>query len=179
MKTNIFIFEGHDRSGKTTISNAVAKELNTEVFLTNSNKCFMQNKSDNVNALAFDLMVAKYIEYIIKVQGFNKDIVIYRSVLSELVYSKLFKRKTDHYMLRKIDNIFTRLGATIILCSNSRNVYDDIEISDELVQESVELFDHSKTFTECDVMDLNTSSHDIDGYVNKIISYVKTNSGSV
>lgn len=172
---SVLIFEGHDRSGKTTIANAVAKRFETEVFMTNSKECFTDKgifAKDSSNIAMFNYGIANYI-YALKVgEKVDKPIIIYRSFLSEMVYSNLLGRKTSESFNKLTESVFESMDATIILCKNSTSyTYNDKFLDDDLIKKSIKLYDTYKKFTKVDVLEIDTSDHDVDNYVNQIVNY--------
>lgn len=168
MGNQVLIFEGHDRCGKTTIANKLAERFNTQVFMTNSRECFTSSEAPG-NLSVFNYYLAKYVQDIYQRKELNKPIIIYRSFLSEMVYAKLFNRETSDFHNKAADVLFNRVNATIILCKNNRTVYGDETLPDSMVQKSADLFDHYKMMVRCKVLELDTSSHNVDEYINSLV----------
>jgi thymidylate kinase len=166
----IIIFEGHDRCGKTTIANKLAERFNTQVFMSNSRECFTNSgaPSSLMNLSKFNYMVAKFAKEV--QSNIKKPIIIYRSFLSELVYSNLFNRETNFYYNISTDQILDHANAVIILCkNNSKEVFNDETTSDELIKKSIELFDEYKEYCITRVIELDTSQHKVDEYINYLV----------
>lgn len=174
---SVIIFEGHDRCGKTTIANAVAKRLKTEVFMTNSKECFTEKgifDKDSSNIALFNYSIALYISALKLSKKIDKPIIIYRSFLSEMVYSRLLERKTNKKYNDLTESVFATLNATIILCKNSTSfTFNDELLGDDLINKSIVLYDELKNIVDVDILEIDTSDHDIEKYVDQIISYVK------
>lgn len=169
------IFEGHDRCGKSTIAEALAKRLGTEVFMTNSKECFLERgalSGSSDNLARFNYMLACYVRDIHK--SLSKPIVIYRSFMSERVYAWLLNRGTNEFLNRMTDNVFAGMGAVIILCENTKQqTFNDDFQSDEMVIKSAKLYNKFKYSTKCDIMLLDTSEQTVELYVDRIIEYLK------
>lgn len=169
----IIIFEGHDRSAKTTISEIVAKMLGTSVFISNSGAAFNENGKSK-NATLFDYYLANYISELIK-NGHKKPIILYRTFLSELVYSKLFNRETDKSLLYLIDDIYSKLNATIVLCEQPlRESFEDKYISDRDIIRSRYLFKEFSKTLKTDIFYLDTTEYQPIEHAKKVINYIKT-----
>lgn len=174
----VIIIEGHDRSGKTTVADLVAKHFNTEVFMTNSRECFADLKSDSSNLAKFNYFLALYISKLNDSQSINKPIIIYRSFLSEMVYSDLFNRQTDTFYNVMTDAIFHELEAKVFLLKNTKtDKYNDDMTSDEDIKKSIELFDYYRDAIQCDIIEIETHGHDAIEYASKIINHINTKEG--
>lgn len=172
----VLIFEGHDRSGKTTIANRLAERFDTEVFTTNSKECFTDKGAfgkDSSGIALFNYHIASYCSSLIEHKVLNKPIIIYRSFLSEMVYSKLLGRKTFEVINIATDIMYSRINATVILCKNNRESFNDELLDDKLIKKSVKLYDELKFDLSCDVLEIDTSEHNVELYVDNIISYLK------
>jgi len=167
----VIIFEGHDRSGKTTIANALANYYDTEVFMTNSKECFT-SKGDYNNLAKFNLKISEFVKEVSFHSPIDKPIIIYRSFMSEMVYSKLFNRKTNAIANALTDDNFYKVNATIVLCENVRERYNDVDISDELINKSIELYRQVKLNVRTDILSIKTKEHDVDRYVREIVDFV-------
>lgn len=172
----VLIFEGHDRSGKTTIANKLAEKFDTEVFMTNSKECFTDKAAyskDSSNIAKFNFYIASLVHNIVACNSIQKPIIIYRSFLSEMVYSEIFERATDNTFNNATDMLLSSIDSIVILCKNDRDQFDDELLSDVLVKSSIEMYDKVKLNVKCDVLCLDTSSHNVDAHVDYIMSYIK------
>ena len=121
----IIIMEGPDGCGKTEIGKVLSHTLLIPYFKVSSEK---QNwrKGKFKEALEFDqTYISEFIEQV------KPSVIIDRAWPSEFVYSKVFKRETNHAVLRRVDDKFAELGAVVVLCL--RRNYEGARI-DELVQ---------------------------------------------
>lgn len=170
----VLIFEGPDRSGKTTIADLVAKYYNTEVFMTNSRECFADLNNDSTNLAKFNYHIAKFIETIGVGNRMIKPVIVYRSFLSEKVYADLFKRQTDDYYNFYTDLTFETMGATIFLLKNAKEKqYNDETLSDDKIRESIKLFDRHKRQTRTQIIEIDTYKRDVDSYVSQVVKFVE------
>lgn len=172
---DVIIFEGHDRSLKTTIANALAKKFDTEVFMTNSKECFTNGiRSGNSGNLAnFNYCIAKYAYDLKRNNMLDKPIIIYRSFLSEMVYAKLLSRQTSDTINMLTDAVFKAAGATIILCKNETlETYKDRILTDHAVKRSIGIYNELKGKVQCDILEIDTSGYNVNDYVDQIINYL-------
>jgi thymidylate kinase len=174
----VIIFEGHDRAGKSTIAEAVAKELGTEVFMTNSKEAFIDKGMfgrDSSPVSSFNLMIAEFIQKLLKTGMASKPIIVYRSFLSEVVYSHLLGRITHHYENFKADKVFSDCNATIVYCYNSETKqFHDEQLDDIMIKKSIELYEHYKNVLKTDVLEIDTKDHDVERYVKQIVNYISS-----
>lgn len=105
----VFIFDSPDGTGKTEIGKEMAKRAGIPYFkMTTEHENW--RKGTFKEALRFD---QTYIVEFLKQTRFS--VVIDRAYPAEWVYSKVYKRKTDEEVLRKVDTEFAKLKATIII----------------------------------------------------------------
>lgn len=181
MSGQVIVFEGPDRTGKSTIADVIAKHYGTEVFMTNSRQCFLSDDQliDNSSNLAeFNLSLVKYLSSMKRSGQLKKNVVIYRSFMSERVYSDLLDRKTSECCNRICDWILRRMDATIILCDNKveKNFKDDI-LDDDQVLLSKQLYQEQIPLTMTDILQIDTTDHDIEKYAIDIIEYIDNKGG--
>lgn len=115
----LIIFDSPDGTGKTNISQALARELKVPYFR-------MDSQHDNWRAKRFQEALEFDQTYIASFLRQTKcDVIMDRAFPSEWVYSRVFKRKTNEKVLEQVDRDFARLGAYIVVplrhdYSNSR-----------------------------------------------------------
>lgn len=182
MSGQVIVFEGPDRTGKSTIADIIAKHYGTEVFMTNSRQCFLsdsQSYYDSSNLAEFNLSLAKYLSGLKRSGKLKKNVIIYRSFMSERVYSKLLKRDTSEFHNNVCDWILKRMDATIILCDNKveKNFKDDI-LDDDQVLLSKQLYQEQIPLTMTDILQIDTTDHDIEQYAIDIIEYIDNKGGN-
>ncbi len=165
-KYPVIIFEGPDRSGKSTIAELLAKRLDSEVFMTNSRQCF-STKENSRSLSTFNYHLAKYVSDLSRKNELQKPVIIYRSFLSEMVYAELLGRETNNVLNARADRIFSRVGALLVLTKNSS--FDDDSLNNDLVEKSIYLYNKYKANIKCELLEIDTSGHDVEAYANKII----------
>ncbi len=147
-RQTVIIFEGPDGVGKTEIATALSQHLSIPYFRMGSQHNNWR-KGKFKEALEFDQTYIS--EFLVQT---NFDVIIDRAYPSERVYSDVFKRETNHSVLKDVDEKFASIGATIIILlrrdyTNSRD--DDLVSSDKLValHNSYVAF---ASWTKCNVM---------------------------
>jgi thymidylate kinase len=179
----VIIMEGHDRAGKTTIAEELAERLGTEVFMTNSKECFTDKSifsHDSSNISIFNYMLANYTRELVLNKMIKKPIIIYRSFLSEMVYSELLNRQTSSFHNRYADRAFSECNATIVYCKNNRKEnFNDDQLNDKSILKSIEIYERVKRDIETDIFEVDTSSQDVDLYLSKIIDHVMLKGGNL
>lgn len=102
----LYIFDGENLTGKTSIAKEFAHKLNIPYIKKDLSVLKYQNreilKKDNIE------LIQKFFWSTIYPVGIKYDIVIDRSILSSLAYSIIFNRKEDLgyiYALLKLENI--------------------------------------------------------------------------
>lgn len=169
----VIIFEGPDRVGKTTVAEALAKKLDTEVFMTNSRACFTNKSINDSSAIAyFNYTIASYVNGLIENGLAEKPIIIYRSFLSEMVYSLLLERSTNAELNYKTDELFCNMDATIVYMENDQteNFLDDT-MDDKLILESKKLYNMFLKQITTPYIKINTTEQNVEKYVDEIIQH--------
>lgn len=120
----VFIFDGPDGCGKTSIAQALGMKLDIPYFR-------MPTQHENwrrgsfVDALRFD---QTYLVELLRQTGY--ELILDRAYPAEWVYSQVFGRETDTETLERVDDAMSDLGAYIVI--PVRRDYSDVR-RDELV----------------------------------------------
>lgn len=157
IEQQIYIFEGPDRCGKTEMSKELARRLEIPYFKIDNEK---KNWSAGTfqNSLWFDYNLPQFL------RATRASFVSDRGYPSEWVYSKVFNRNTNEYMLEEIDWQFAKLGATIIVpyrLDYSKCV-DDIENINGRFEEIHRTYMDFVDWTECRTILINVDAYDDD-----------------
>jgi len=174
MIKDIFIFEGPDRTGKSEISQALARFM-TIAYFKNPNEHSNFLNYNTLDAFRYD---TKYLLSMLKADIFkNSGIILDRHFPSEYVYAKVYNRKTDEDLIWYYDKEFSKLNATIVYCyKNNYDNYDDEIIDESKIQKIRDVYenDYLKK-TNMNIISLETSSENLNKQVSYIISeYIKT-----
>lgn len=154
----IIIFEGADRSGKTTISTALSKMLNIPRFKVERNKYFW-DVFCNINYL--DEGVTQFIEQT------QASVILDRWVPSDYVYSKLFNRDISYRKIWEIDQRFAEMNTLLVICYKDKDKYivdeEDADfVNPSMYEKMFELYqEYVKQSKIKNVLFLNTSDEDL------------------
>ena len=153
-KQKIIIFEGADKSAKSTIAQELSNMINVPYFKFKVWDYFKDNKFKN--ATYFD---QPYILEFLKQTGYS--VIIDRGYPSEYVYAQVFDRDFDRNFLEKLDIEFSKLNTTIIICFKKNNKEKDEIIPQDKYEKIIEKYLDFSLKTRCKVIILDTSSMDI------------------
>ena len=156
----IVIVEGVDRSGKTTVANALSKALNVPVF---RNKEFFGGAEGQWRDSCSE--IEKINLMVNMVETLDADVIFDRLHLSEFVYG-LVEREYVNGSIWEIDERLSSLGAIVVhvkpydLDSSSLLHGKDLSEHEELFESAV------ATLTRCEVVE--GTMLDVDDIVNKV-----------
>lgn len=160
MKTRqeIILFEGPDGVGKTSIARGLSQATGIPYFKMNSEHDNWR-KGKFREALEFD---QTYLTQFLK--QVRCSVIIDRAWPSEWVYSKVFKRETNHDILYQLDKEWADLGARIIIPwreDYSKNREDELVPKDKLKSIHDAYFDFID-WTACDTIPVNVDHYQDD-----------------
>lgn len=173
MTQRIIIFDGPDCCGKTNMAIALAIHLGIPYFKNSL-------EHDNFGIVDSDYFVnaSRYIDtYMTEFLRQTQTSVIFdRNFPSEFVYPKIFGRKIDVEMLRKIDNAHAELGTKIIVPYRTSyvGIYDpvDNQITPDKLVLLDECYQQFCAWTGCDVFRLNVDDEDLGRELEEIIKFI-------
>ena len=151
----IIIFEGPDKTGKTSIAQKLSEvtsipyfkfELEKEIFNT-------ENAFFNLLKYGFPLLVQF-------LKQTKTDVILDRSYPSEIVYSLVFNRKTDPSILKWADKQFKEMGAVVVLCYKDKVTEQDEIIDSNYYEEIKEAYMNLKL--EIPIYYLNTTDQNLE-----------------
>ena len=153
MKTRqeVILFEGPDGVGKTSIAKGLSEAIGIPYFKMNTEHDNWR-KGKFQEALEFD---QTYLSQFLKQVGCS--VIIDRAWPSEWVYSRVFKRDTNHNLLMELDLQFAELGTRIILPwrqDYSKNREDELVPKDKL-KEIHDMYFNFMRWTKCEVISVN------------------------
>ena len=168
----IVIFEGHDRAGKTSICNELARQTGLQLFKNHN-----QLKNFAARSFANSVFIeANYVYQMLQQCKFEGGGIIFdRSMPSEYVYAKVFGRKTDLQMIEVFDEAMAQMDAKIIYCH--KDVDFSAKFSDEVVAYSnlaqiKSAYDEYFQVTKCKVLKLETSDENLDAQISAIRQFI-------
>ena len=122
-KQKLVILDGPDGTGKTTLAQGLAMQLQIPYFkVSNERSLWKENRFKE--ALSF---YGPFFVDVVRQLGLS--MVIDRGHPAEWVYSQVFNRETDMVRLRRIDDEFAMMGANIVITLRhdySQNRDDDL-----------------------------------------------------
>ncbi len=170
MKQTIIIFEGHDKSGKSTIAKALSERIQIPIFKVKRNK-YLWDATVNLNYLTEG--ITQFIEQT------KSSVILDRWHASDYVYGKLFDRDVSYRKIFEIDERLAEIDALIVVCYKKESAY----IPDEEDKEFITMNDYSKMTelykefileTKCRFVFIDTSDenleHQLDIITNNICS---------
>lgn len=128
--SNIYVLEGADGTGKSTLAEYIAKELNGMVFHAVYDK---------------DIDMREYHEYLLiaarKLVKLGIPVILDRWALSELIYGKVFRDGPSYdaeWLLHQDDLIYIYCRNDNVVSNHLSNMKDRKELYDDMAQIAVE-----------------------------------------
>lgn len=150
----VIIFDGHDKSGKSTIAAALSKELSIPIFKVQRDKRWWDPE---INLKYLTEGVTQFIEQT------GVSVILDRWVSSDYMYSKLFKRHINYEKIWEIDERLSKLDTLIVHCYKDSSAYIEDEEDADYVDPSMyyemttQMFDFTAE-SKCKTLQLNTSN---------------------
>ena len=166
----VIIFEGPDKSGKTTIAKELAKRYNISYFKNYSEQSNFVDKSFTQSAF----IEANYLINILnQVEIKNNTIILDRHMPSEYAYSKTFGRKTNESLIWEYDEKFLKYSTVIIYCyKNDYSEYTDEVVDMNQVNKLKKYYDEYLDKTKLKTLKLETSNEDLSSQINEIHKFI-------
>ena len=166
---HIIIFEGHDGSGKTILSNALSNYMLIPRFKYTQCEEHFAAKYDFLLRTYFDQSM--FIEFL---EQTGYSIILDRCYPSEWVYSKVFARPMDEIFLDELDKKYAKLKPKIIVCEKKNFIgeFKDDYIKISEIVSIKNCYRRFINFTECETLLLDTTKQDLDGDIKKIIKFI-------
>lgn len=144
------LVEGPDRVGKTTLVSHLSHMLDLPTFKSpNEREVF---KHGGRQSLVFDYGLTHFLTQT------NHHFIADRSYVSEWVYSRVFKRDTDHELLERIDLAHSLLGTRVLyIVSSVEPVEKDDLVPDGMYDQVVQGYREFLEWTSCRVYGIDTS----------------------
>jgi len=168
MSNKIFIFEGHDQSGKSSISKELSTRLNIPIF-----KIERENKWwDPVIDLCYRTeAIVQFMEQV------ETDVILDRWVASEYMYSRLFNRPTNMEKIFELNRRMTELGAITVYCHKQPWAYTidpkDGDLFDvSKYTEMKALYDNFFLNSPSNLVDIDTTDADLETQITLITSSI-------
>jgi len=155
MNQQVIIFEGHDRSGKSTIAKALGEELGIPIYKAQRDKHWWDPM---VNISYFTEGITQFIEQT------GISVILDRWMPSDYMYSKLFDRDISYRKIFELDERFAKMNAKLIICYKDPDKYivdtEDFEfVKPEMYTEMTRLYhEYAEQSKIKNIIFLNTSS---------------------
>jgi len=109
----LIIFEGPDKTGKTTLAMRLSKDLDIPYIKLNNINIKENDKILN----GISISTHSQLETVVQLHenGLLKDAILDRFHISELVYSKLYDRKYDNQYIKNIDERLNQFNDVILV----------------------------------------------------------------
>jgi thymidylate kinase len=165
----ILIFEGHDKSGKTTIAKELSKRLNIPRFKV---------QRDNFNwdpAANLKYLTEGVTQFICQTDA---SIILDRWHPSDFMYSKLFLRPVDMDIVKSIDARLAERNALIIYCYKDPEQFivdeeDAAFVNPSMYGSMTSLYQQfAALYSKCRYIFLNTSDQDLEKQLDTIIKNI-------
>lgn len=168
-KQTIIIFEGHDKSGKSTIAKELSKRIEVPIF-----KVVRDNyKWDpDINLKYLTEGVTQFIEQS------GTSIILDRWHPSDFMYNCLFNRENPTKKIFDIDERLAKLGALIVVCYKSEHAYEVDEEDKDFVNPTMytdmtNLYRVFSRHTKCRVLFINTTNQDLEEQIKVITNGIE------
>lgn len=172
-KQTVVIFEGPDRCGKTNIARELSKRLKIPYF-----KNSVEIDKFGILDDEYFTKASRYIDtYMTDFLYQTKTSVIFdRNYPSEYVYPRVFGRKQDLSILKKIDDMHVKIGTKIIIPQRSSytGIIDPVhpQINEDRLRELDELYEEFSIWSQCEVLRLNVDDEDLTREVNEVLAFL-------
>ena len=167
--------EGPDMCGKTQIGRELSNRLGI-AYYKNASEWNVDVKTTSYfkNVLTYGSTIQTDLLCQIK-----PNVVLDRYYPSEWVYSRVFDRPTNKFILEKVDEMFASAGGKIVLCRRKSyaGLQDDLHeyINSEMLEKLDHFYDEFSHWTKCNVMSLWVDDHDLNRQVYDVIQWIAKN----
>lgn len=164
----LVFFEGHDKSGKTTIAKALVKTLK----VLGKNVAYLKDLDSyeaikHNNDIALCSHIGLYGSLYFKYLDPSLILIVDRYVLSDIVYSKVFNRKTDSKINNRILTEVKSLGGIHIICYKTGDLQKD-----ELFSNQDKIRDEYLKFNDTNIFKLDTTDENLIKQVKTCIEII-------
>lgn len=164
----LIFFEGHDKSGKTTIAKELVKLLISQnkkaVYIKDTDSYFAIKHNSQVPFCShIGLYGSLYFPYLDP----NLYIIVDRYVLSEIVYSKVFNRTTDSEANEEILRRVKAVNGLHVVCYKTNALQKD-----ELFSKQEQIRDEYLKIKDTNILQLNTTNEDINNELSQVLAKI-------
>ncbi len=171
----IILCEGHDASGKTTISKELSRLIEYPYF-----KYKWTTKNTITNKDVHELVNYVVCDYSLRLLHIsNTNIIIDRHYPSEWVYGSTY-RNLDIKTLDNIDQFFSKINGILVICYKTeiKTKINEFLSINEIEKIRNKYFEFGK-YTKCkNILFLDTTDENLEEQTKKIIEYARSVSRS-
>lgn len=170
---HIVFLVGPDMTGKSQIGHELSKRLSIPYYKASTEHAgFLKNQDRFINDIRYSCPARLDL-----LKQIGSGVIYDRGYPCEWVYSRIYSRTTDESAIRYLDDEYSRLGATIVLCTRSsfKGIVDDLDerLNEEKLQRISDLYEEFLGTSRCRVMRLNVDDEDLVREVNDIIKFLE------
>lgn len=164
----ILIFEGVDKSGKTTIAKAFAQKHRYYYFKHSNQQLTMQS----MNRFKSVVEATFFIDFLSQI---NLDLIIDRGIPSEVVYSAVYHRPQNINDIFELDRQFSNINSVIIYCEkdHDKNTFNDECINYEDIEPLKQAYRTYLKSSSMPSLILNTTNEDLVTQLQIIYEFIK------
>ena len=161
----LIFFEGHDKSGKTTIAKALVEFLNS----VGEKAAYLKDQDSyeaikHNNEIAFCSHIGLYGSLYFKYLDPSLYLIVDRYVLSDIVYSTVFNRKTDSKINNRILDEIKSVGGMHVVCYKTNKLQQD-----EIFSKQDQIRDEYLKIKDTNILHLDTTNENLQDELNVIL----------
>lgn len=169
-----YIFEGPDRSGKTTIACEIALRSNLQYFKNKAETQLFKKGGDTFKTqLEF---CGPYLITLLEQLDFRGNGIVFdRLMPSEFAYSFAFDRETNEDVIWWMDQKMADMGYKLVVCYKSfYNMWDDDVVKRQKVPLIIEGYRRYTKLTKMPHITIDTMDEDLDAQIATILEEFKS-----
>jgi hypothetical protein len=171
-KQTILLCGGPDRCGKSNILAELERILKIPVFkASNEHENFLSSQDRFLLELKYSDFRMTDLLY-----QTGLSVLVDRSYVCEWVYSQFFNRKTDMSMLRKLDNLYSKMNAQILICTRKSflGIKDDLDsrLDEPALEKISSLYQDFIKWTKCQTYTLYVDDENLEREVDEVLRFM-------
>jgi hypothetical protein len=174
MTQQVLLCGGPDRCGKTTILAELSRRTGIPVFRpSNLHDTFLSAQERFIQELRHaDFRMVDMLAQL------KCSVLVDRTYMCESVYSKVYGRRTDVDALVRLDGLFARLGAGVLVCTRRsfNGIQDDLDpkkLDSAALKRISRLYVGFSRWSKCPVHFLYVDDEDLDRQVNDVLGFME------
>ena len=149
----VIIFEGVDNTGKTAIAKSLSKLIGIPYFKNPREKEIVKS-GDTAVETRHGVMLMDFLNLT------GHSVIFDRNYPSEWAYGLSIRGKCDREGIKMFDAVYSSMGSIIVYCHKDNPPVDDW-LSADKVKDVVDHYEMFLGWTDCKVIDLDTSDEDV------------------